>query len=116
MPYKKIDLTQLDYKYAFNVNSVSIFIDNCDDNNKNLNNIDLKHITVGLCNYNTTELTNACIRSIMNANRYNAINMMFIILDNSDKDKFVVDLDLSDRCVILDNTAGKYINFKKIVS
>lgn len=116
LPYKKIDLTQLDYKYAFNVNSVSIFIDNCDDNNKNLNNIDLKHITVGLCNYNTTELTNACIRSIMNANRYNAINMMFIILDNSDKDKFVVDLDLSDRCVILDNTAGKYINFKKIVS
>jgi hypothetical protein len=48
---------------------------------KNQQSFDTSYITIAICNFNTTELTTNCIKSILKNGRLN--NIKFIILDNS---------------------------------
>lgn len=77
-------------------------------------NLDPNSITICTCNFNGTKLTNACVKSIIKNCGLN--NYKIIILDNSDKDKFILDSDIDTNIVeVLDNTNGQYINFNEIV-
>lgn len=71
-------------------------------------------ITIGMCNYNTTKLTNACVKSIIKNSGLS--DFKITILDNSDKEKLVLDEDISkDIIKILDNTNGQYIDFQEVI-
>ena len=70
-------------------------------------------ITIAICNFNTTELTNNCIRSIHS--RCKSFQSQFIIFDNSDKIPFQFDDRINANVSIIDNTKGKIINFDKIM-
>ena len=73
--------------------------------------LDNKFITVAICNFNTTQMTTDCIKSI--ADKSKLTNIQFVILDNSYLEhKFTVDNSLKNLNIqVLDNTTGKYINF-----
>ena len=99
-----IELYQENKTWIFNKKETSKYINNCYEDG----------ITVGICNFNTTELTNACIRSIFKKSGTTIKN--FIILDNSSKEKFALDEDLyRDNLVVLDNTKSQIINFERII-
>ena len=57
--------------------------------------------TIAICNYNTTELTNACILSIKK--NVKSISYKIVILDNSDKEKFLL-TKKDDNIKVIDNT------------
>ena len=69
--------------------------------------------TIAICNYNTTELTNACILSIKK--NVKSISYKIVILDNSDKEKFLL-TKKDDNIKVIDNTQGQFINFKSIIN
>lgn len=46
-------------------------------------------VTIAICNFNTTELTNNCIRSIIK--NVKKVRYKLIVLDNSDKIPFIAD-------------------------
>lgn len=71
-------------------------------------------VTIGMCNYNTSAITNACVKSIL---KNSGLDCEIWILDNSDKEKFILDNDVADRkrVKILDNTRGNIIDFDAIV-
>lgn len=73
-------------------------------------------ITVALCNYNTTNLTNACIQSMLKNSQLDIFKI--IVLDNSDKNPLQLNpynLVYRDLIEILDNTSGKIIDFNEVV-
>ena len=70
-------------------------------------------ITIAICNFNTTELTNNCIESIFK--NVNIIPFKVIVLDNSNQQKFVLRENLIEKDIqIIDNTQLQVINFKNI--
>ena len=71
-------------------------------------------VTIAICNFNTTELTNNCIKSVIA--KVKSFPFKIIVLDNSDVEKFKLDPSVNMSVVtVLDNTAGKYIDFNKFV-
>ena len=73
-------------------------------------------ITVALCNYNTTNLTNACIQSMLKNSQLDIFKI--VVLDNSDKNPLQLNpynLAYRDLIEILDNTSGKIIDFNEVV-
>lgn len=84
-------------------------------NHKQTKYFSSKYITIAICNFNTTKLTNNCIRSINN----NIKNYQYkiILLDNSNKEPFKLDDDNSKikNITILDNTKNQLINFSKVL-
>lgn len=75
-----------------------------------------KMITIAICNFNTTELTNGCIRSIQL--RYAKKNYKIVVLDNSDKISFSLDSTLNNNACnisVLDNTKQQLIDFDHIM-
>ena len=72
------------------------------------------NLTIGICNFNTTDLTNQTLKTI-EANLPECKHQ-YIILDNSDESKFELSTENQDlNLKILDNTVGRYINFSKVV-
>lgn len=69
-------------------------------------------ITIAICNYNTTALTNNCIKSILQKSCLSRTK--FVILDNSDKEPFSLYEDTAN-IKIIDNTAQQFINFDFIL-
>lgn len=70
-------------------------------------------VTIALCNYNTTQLTNLCIRSIIKNSGLNIFKI--VVLDNSDQQPFHLDPKVDPSKVqIVDNTKSQYIDFKKV--
>ena len=67
-------------------------------------------ITIAICNFNTTKLTNDAIDSIINNSGLS--NIKIIILDNSDHTPFESKYDFIK---IIDNTKGRFIDFNKIL-
>ena len=61
---------------------------------------------VVIINYNTTELTQACIKSINKVTP----GCQIYVFDNSDKEEFV---NIFDNVSIIDNTRGQIINFEE---
>ena len=68
-------------------------------------------LTIAICNFNTTELTNDAIRSAFDVGLY---AKKTVVLDNSTTQKFRLDNDLHE-VTVLDNTYGKYIDFQKVM-
>ena len=72
-------------------------------------------VTIAICNFNTTELTNNCIQSI----QLNCKNFLykFVILDNSNKTSFSLasDFNYDTKIEIINNTTGKYVNFNQVL-
>jgi len=66
-------------------------------------------ITVAICNYNTTDLTNQCIDSFLQFNSLK--NSSIVVLDNSDANKYD---SYHDFVKVIDNTTQKYLNFDSI--
>ena len=69
-------------------------------------------ITVAICNFNTTELTNACIQSIVIMNR--ALDIQFTVLDNSNTVAYSLD-GVNALIKVIDNTKEKFIDFDKLL-
>lgn len=71
-------------------------------------------VTIGMCNYNTRAVTNACVKSIL---KNSSLDCEIWILDNSDKERFVLDDDIPDRrrVKVLDNTNGNIIDFNAVI-
>lgn len=69
-------------------------------------------LTIGICNFNTTELTNACIKSILK--QCKSRHFKIIVLDNSTTEKLKLDPRLESRIIVLDNTTGKYADFNNV--
>lgn len=74
----------------------------------------MDNFTVAICNYNTTQLTNACIASVQ---KQVGENIQIVVLDNSNRQKFELDQRIcsSTNVKIIDNTTGKFIDFAKVV-
>ncbi len=73
-----------------------------------------KGVTIGMCNFNGTRLTNACVKSIIK--NCGLPDFKIVILDNSDKEKFVLEDGIDTNVVeVLDNTEGQYIDFQEVV-
>lgn len=70
-------------------------------------------ITIGICNFNTTDLTNACIKSIIKHLKSFSYNI--IILDNSDIYPFALNYNYKN-VRIINNTNQKYIKFDTIIN
>lgn len=68
-------------------------------------------VTVAICNFNTTELTNNCIRSIKSM--LTTFTPKFTILDNSNQRFF--HLDRYIHATVIDNTHNKFINFNLLL-
>lgn len=66
-------------------------------------------ITISICNFNTTQLTNNCIKSIFE--NFKSYPFKIVVLDNSDKYVFNTKFNVS----IIDNTKQQLINFDKII-
>lgn len=75
--------------------------------------MDNSYITISMCNFNTTEITSNALRSIIK--HIKNIKYKIILLDNSDKIPYKIPSDLIGKIIVLDNTNGKYINFKHIL-
>ena len=71
----------------------------------------MAEITVAICNYNTTVLTNSCIDSYMSYNSHIMSNI--VVLDNSDTETFI---SVNPAIQVLDNTKQTIINFDKVIS
>ena len=78
---------------------------------KNQQQFDQNYITIAICNFNTTELTTNCIKSIFKNSKLN--NIKFIILDNSySNNAFQMSDALNSMDIrVIDNTHGKIIDF-----
>lgn len=63
-------------------------------------------VIVATCNFNTTALTNACLRSFVKNSRLK--NYKLLVLDNSDTCKFVPSTHID---FLLDNVEGKLIDY-----
>lgn len=72
-------------------------------------------VTIAICNFNTTELTNNCIKSIQL--HCKDFLYKFVVLDNSNKTSFslATDFNSSTKIEIINNTTGKYVNFDRIL-
>lgn len=68
-------------------------------------------ITIVICNFNTTELTNNCVSSILNNCGFS--NYLITVLDNSDKTPYVSNYS---NIKIIDNTHRKFIDYSKILA
>lgn len=73
-----------------------------------------KLVTIAICNFNTTELTNACIKSLIAC--ISSFKWKAIVLDNSNMLKFTADEAIRHCTTVLDNTNGKIINFDTVIS
>lgn len=71
----------------------------------------MDNLTIAICNFNTTKLTNDAIQSI---EKHLSIPHNFTILDNSNISKFELSCNLSN-VDIIDNTKGQCINFEDIL-
>lgn len=76
---------------------------------KYINYIKNKPINVLIVNYNTQNLTDACIKSINKTTP----NTLIYVFDNSDKEPFI---NTFKNVRIIDNTKGGIINFDEILS
>lgn len=71
-------------------------------------------VTIAICNFNTTKLTNDCIISIIK--NIKSFKYKIIIFDNSDKNPFKLDPSINaNDIIIIDNTTNKYLNFNKMI-
>ena len=68
-------------------------------------------IPIYICNFNTTQLTNNAIRSIMNV--IHNFEYEIFIIDNSDKIKFQLAADL--KANVLDNTQNQLIHYEYVL-
>ena len=75
--------------------------------------MDDSYTTIAICNFNTTELTNACIRSIVK--NIKSFKWKVVVLDNSNKIPFYLDKSIESYDEIIDNTNGKVIDFSTIL-
>ena len=66
--------------------------------------------TIATINYNTNRLTNVWLRSIIKHCRQDSLRI--VILDNSDKEKFVPQIS-DKRLYVLNNTKSQFIDYKK---
>lgn len=72
--------------------------------------------TFAIVDFNTSKLTNALIKSILNNIKNFEYNI--IIFDNSDKQKFILDKSISNKChdiIIYDNSRGNIIKFDPLI-
>lgn len=102
----EINLSNKQEKYSFDRLQESLFIDNC--------KTEKRDVTIGICNFNTTKLTNACLKSILKNGNCHRISEI-VVLDNSDSEEFILEQDLRDKVKVLNNTNGQLIDFKKVV-
>ena len=74
-----------------------------------------KDVIIGIVNFNTTQLTNACIKSIIK--NMKSLKYHIIIVDNSTQDqKFKLDPEIDKALVtIFDNTKSQLINLDSFV-
>ena len=70
-------------------------------------------VTVAICNFNTKDLTNACLLSLKK--NVTSFKWKTIILDNSNKEKFILNNELKDDVTVYDNTSGKIIDFNLVL-
>lgn len=70
-------------------------------------------VTVAICNFNTKDLTNACLLSLKK--NVTSFKWKAIILDNSNKEKFILNNELKDDATVYDNTSGKIIDFNLVL-
>ena len=71
-------------------------------------------ITIAIVNFETTALTNACIRSIIK--NVKMFDYDVLVLDNSrPQNKFSLDCCTQKNIKIIDNTQQKYLNFDNII-
>ena len=59
---------------------------------------DSSYVTICICNFNTTDLTNNCIVSIIN--KIKSFKYKIVVLDNSDKTKFELDTSRIDSSIV----------------
>ena len=93
-----------DIKYVFNTKYECHYIDDLQYMNDD--------ITAVICNYNTTQLTNNVIKGLQIFAKCKHI----IVLDNSNKDQFILDKTLNNEYIqVIDNTKQKYIQFDNLL-
>ena len=69
----------------------------------------MDNINVLIVNYNTTKLTNACIKSVIKTTQ----NAKIFVFDNSDKEPFK---SVSEGVTVIDNTKCQLVDFNLILS
>jgi len=87
------------------------------DNMQYLNVISVGHNTISFCivNFNTTDLTNACIKSICKVVKNKKYKI--IIFDASDKTKFMLSADVDkNNVIIINNTHNEIIDIDSYVN
>ena len=76
--------------------------------------LDSSYVTIAICNFNTNDLTNNCIKSIVKNTK--AFEYKITVLDNSDKIPFQLDSSIDkSRIEVIDNTHGRFIDFNKMI-
>lgn len=75
--------------------------------------MDRSKATIAVCNFNTTKLTNDCIRSVVK--NVKGIDYKIVVLDNSNKEPFELDSNVKADIQVIDNTQGKYSDFDKLL-
>ena len=72
-----------------------------------------KDVVIGIVNFNTTRLTNACIKSIIK--NVKSLKYHIIVVDNSTQDqKFRLDVEINKSLVtVIDNTSKQIVDFEK---
>lgn len=70
--------------------------------------------TIAICNYNTTKLTNNCIKSIID--NIKSFNYKILLFDNSDKEKFILEnQQFNEKIIYIDNTKQQILNFDDLL-